>query len=131
MLNSELTFAIGVSEGEAEKKLNEKKRKGYEPAVRGARQKRSVTRRPVVSQPSRSRQAPVLWKFTSGAPAFGIFIDDRRCWVGNQSGRAFALDHEGQVQLQFKLPEGVKCLVGDDAWIYAGCFGRGAPAAHR
>jgi predicted DNA-binding WGR domain protein len=106
---------------EAAKKIQEKVRKGYAPAVRGARQKRPVTLRAVDSQPSSARPAPVLWKFAGGSQAFGIFVDDRQCWIGNQRGQVFALGHDGQVHLQFQLPAGVKCIVGDDGWIYAGC----------
>jgi predicted DNA-binding WGR domain protein len=110
-----------AARAEAAKKIAEKKRKGYEDAIMGVRQKRAVTRRSVASRESSARQGPVLWKFASGSPAFGIFIDDDRCWVGNQSGQVYALDHEGKVVMQFKLPEGVKCLVGDEDWLYAGC----------
>jgi predicted DNA-binding WGR domain protein len=110
-----------AARAEAEKKVAEKKRKGYAPAVQGERKKRAVTRRPVESRPSKSKQAPVLWKFASGSTAFGIFVDEKRCWVGNESGNVFALGHDGNAQMQYKLPEGVKCLVGDDAWVYAGC----------
>ncbi|BAZ28698.1 WGR domain-containing protein [Cylindrospermum sp. NIES-4074] len=109
------------AKAEATKKINEKLRKGYEQAVMGVRQKRSVTRRQVTSTASTSKQAPILWKFNSNSAAFGIFIDANRCWVGNQNGQVFALDHEGKVSNQFKLPDGVKCLVADDIWIYAGC----------
>lgn len=109
------------AKAEATKKINEKLKKGYEPAVLGVRQKRSITRREVTSTKSTAKQAPLLWKFASGSSAFGIFIDAERCWVGNQAGQVFALDHHGQVIYQFKLPEGVKCLVADDIWIYAGC----------
>lgn len=130
---------------EAQKKINEKKKKGYEPATQGVRQKRAVTRRSAmlaqfaaasgsasgaatgsaaarraVSAP-KINQAPVLWKFASGLSAFGVFIDANHCWVGNEDGKIFALTHEGEVRSKFKLPEGVKCLVADDAWLYAGC----------
>ncbi|MBD2043197.1 WGR domain-containing protein [Microcoleus sp. FACHB-672] len=109
------------AKADATKKINEKLKKGYEPAILGVRQKRSVTRREVASQTSTAKQAPVIWKFASGSSAFGIFIDGERCWVGNQNGKVFALDQNGQVLNQFKLPDGVKCLVADDIWIYAGC----------
>lgn len=116
------TYPTAVkAKADADKKINEKLRKGYERAVQGVRQKRAVTRRQITSQASTAKPAPTLWKFDSGSPAFGIFIDGQRCWVGNQAGQVFALDHNGKVQLQYKLPEGVKCLVSDDAWIYAGC----------
>lgn len=109
------------AKAEATKKINEKLKKGYEPAVRGVRQKRSVTRRQVTSTASTSQKAPIIWKFTSNSAAFGIFIEANCCWVGNQNGQVFALDHQGKVVNQFKIPDGVKCLVADDAWIYAGC----------
>ena len=109
------------AKAEATKKINEKLKKGYEQAVMGVRQKRAVTRRQVTSTASTAKQAPILWKFTSNSAAFGIFIDNERCWVGNQAGQVFALDHNGNVLNQFQLPDGVKCLVADDVWIYAGC----------
>lgn len=105
----------------AQKKVREKLQKGYAHAIIGQRQKRAVTRRQIVSQRSTAHQAPILWKFASGRPAFGIFIDAQHCWVGNQAGHIFGLDHSGQVQAQFSLPDGVKCLVADDIWLYAGC----------
>ena len=106
---------------EAEKKLKSKLKKGYEPAVMGERKKRPITRRQTSSTPSKSKKAPVLWKFDSGSSAFGIFIDDHSCWVGNQRGNVFKLNHEGDVINQYQLPDGVKCIVADEQWIYAGC----------
>lgn len=109
------------AKAEATKKINEKLKKGYEHAVIGVRQKRAVTRRQIQSNRSTANQAPVIWKFASGSPAFGIFIEDSRCWVGNQAGQIFALSHAGTVQNQFRLPDGVKCIVADEGWLYAGC----------
>jgi outer membrane protein assembly factor BamB len=81
-----------------------------------------VTRRQVVSAPSTARTvAPVLWRFRTGSAAFGIHIDEDRCWVGNQAGDVHTLTHDGEVLAHYRLPEGVKCLVADDFWIYAGC----------
>ncbi|MEU4092884.1 WGR domain-containing protein [Streptomyces sp. NPDC026673] len=105
----------------AARKVGEKVRKGYAPAVRGVRQRRAVTRREIVSSRSTARQAPVLWRFSSGAPAFGVFVGEDRAWVGNQRGDVFTLTHDGQVTGRFGLPDGVKCIVADDFWIYAGC----------
>ncbi|MEU2226405.1 WGR domain-containing protein [Streptomyces sp. NPDC018347] len=106
----------------AARKVGEKVRKGYAPAVRGQRAPRAVTRRQVSSAPSTARAvAPVLWRFRTGSAAFGIHVDDERCWVGNQAGDVYTLDHEGAVLARFSLPDGVKCLVADDFWIYAGC----------
>lgn len=108
---------------EANKKLGEKRKKGYADAVMGVRKKRAVTRREIVSQAAakNTTKAPVIWKFTPGSRAFGIFVDDARCWMGNEAGQIFSLDHDGKVLDQFKLPDGVKCIVADDDWLYAGC----------
>ncbi|MFE9254524.1 WGR domain-containing protein [Streptomyces sp. NPDC006879] len=106
----------------AAKKIGEKVRKGYAPAVQGRRAARPVTRRQVTSAPSTARStAPVLWRFRTGASAFGIHIDEDRCWVGNQAGDVYTLSHSGEVLARYSLPEGVKCLVADEFWIYAGC----------
>ncbi|MEW9550067.1 WGR domain-containing protein [Nonomuraea sp. NPDC050783] len=105
----------------AARKIAEKTRKGYAPAVRGARQRRAVTRRVIASTRSTAQQAPVLWRFDSGASAFGIFVDAERCWVGNQNGDVYTVTHSGTVTGRFRLPDGVKCIVADDFWIYAGC----------
>ncbi|WP_157254712.1 WGR domain-containing protein [Nonomuraea typhae] len=105
----------------AAKKISEKSRKGYAAAVRGVRQRRAVTRRTIASTRSTAQQAPVLWRFDSGAAAFGIFVDGERCWVGNQNGDVYTVTHTGTVTGRFKLPDGVKCIVADDFWIYAGC----------
>ncbi|MEV6035403.1 WGR domain-containing protein [Nonomuraea sp. NPDC052116] len=105
----------------AAKKIGEKTRKGYAAAVRGVRQRRAVTHRAIPSTRSTAQQAPVLWRFDSGASAFGIFVDDERCWVGNQHGDVYTVTHSGTVTGRFKLPDGVKCIVADDFWIYAGC----------
>ncbi|GAA2668150.1 MULTISPECIES: WGR domain-containing protein [Actinosynnema] len=105
----------------AQKKIGEKVRKGYAEAVRGVRQRRAVSRREIVSTRSSARQAPVLWRFASGAPAFGIFIGEDHAWVGNEKGDVYTLTHDGQVTGRFGLPDAVKCIVADDFWIYAGC----------
>ena len=109
------------AKAEADKKIREKRRKGYEPAVMGVRKKRPVTRRAITSTRSTAKTAPVVWKFASGSSAFGIFITEDRCWLGNQNGRIFALTPTGEVLQQFNLPDGVKCIVADDDWLYAGC----------
>ena len=105
----------------AARKVGEKVRKGYAPAVPGVRQRRAVTRRQIVSSRSTARQAPVLWRFDSGAAAFGIFVGEEHAWVGNQHGDVFSLTHDGRVTGRFGLPDGVKCIVADDFWLYAGC----------
>ncbi|MET8053011.1 WGR domain-containing protein [Streptosporangium sp. NPDC005286] len=112
--------SVAKAEAAAAKKINEKIRRGYAPAVQGVRQRRTVTRRSVESARSTATQAPVLWRFASGAAAFGIFVDSERCWVGNQRGDVYTVTHGGTVTGRFRLPDGVKCIVGDDFWIYAG-----------
>ncbi|QIL78310.1 WGR domain-containing protein [Hymenobacter sp. HDW8] len=104
------------------KKVNEKKRKGYAEAVPGVRQKRTMTRRLVESRPATTKKmAPTRWRFNTGSPAFGIFVDAHGCWMGNQDGRVYRLSHEGELELEFQLSEGVKCIVSDGAWLYVGC----------
>ena len=113
---------VEKAQAAASKKIGDKVRKGYAPALRGGRAARPVTRRATaVVTPTVRTVAPVLWRFGTGSSAFGIHIDDERCWVGNQSGDVYALGHGGAVVSHFKLPDGVKCLVADDFWIYAGC----------
>ena len=106
---------------EADKKIKAKQRKGYEEAVMGVRKKRAITRRSISSTRSTAKKAPVLWKFNSGSGAFGIYIDKEHCWVGNEAGSVFKLNHQGEVLQQFQLPDGVKCIIADKEWIYAGC----------
>lgn len=106
---------------EAKKKIGEKTRKGYAPAVQGVRKKRSVTRREITSGRSTASQAPLLWRFNSGDRAFGIFVDGSHCWVGNESGSIYCVDHEGRSLTQYRLQDGVKCIVADGRWLYAGC----------
>ncbi|GIF14155.1 WGR domain-containing protein [Actinoplanes teichomyceticus] len=116
------SFATGEkARAEASKKIGEKVRKGYAPAVPGGRQKRSVSRRQIVSTRSTATRAPMLWRYRSGSPAFGIFVDDDVCMVGNENGLITTLGHDATVLQQVRLPDGVKCIVADDGWIYAGC----------
>src|SRR5438105_3779019 len=65
--------------------------------------------------------APVVWKFNSGDMGLGLFVDAAHCWMGNEEGRVFVLNHRGTLQRQYKFPRAVMALVGDDAWMYAGC----------
>ncbi|AEV85893.1 molybdenum metabolism regulator [Actinoplanes sp. SE50] len=109
------------AKAEASKKIGEKVRKGYAPAVAGGRARRAVSRRQIVSTRSTATRAPILWRYASGSPAFGIFIDDDVCMVGNERGLITTLGHDATVLQRFQLPDGVKCIVADDGWIYAGC----------
>jgi predicted DNA-binding WGR domain protein len=114
---------------EVDKKVKEKRKKGYAPAVPGGRAKRPVTSRSALvarasagaRKGAAAKGAPVLWRFDSGASALGIYIDRELCWVGNEAGEVLALSHDGKVHQRYKLPDGVKCLVADGAFRYAGC----------
>lgn len=106
---------------EANKKIKAKNRKGYEEAVQGVRKKRAITRRAITSTRSSAKNAPVLWKFKTGRSAFGIYVSDEACWVGNEAGQIYSLDHQGQLNTQYQLPDGVKCIIADNDWIYVGC----------
>ncbi len=107
---------------EADKKIKEKRRKGYQDALQGMRQKRSIIRREVKETKSTTKQAaPVLWKFDTGQAAYGIFADQQQVWVGNDGGQVYALALDGEVYRSFQLPEGVKCLVSDTQRTFAGC----------
>jgi predicted DNA-binding WGR domain protein len=109
------------AKAEASKKIGEKVRKGYAPAVPGVRERRSISRREITSTRSTANRAPVLWRYASHSPAFGVFVDGDVCMVGNESGLITTLSHQAEVLQQFRLPDGVKCIVADDGWIYAGC----------
>lgn len=106
---------------EADKKIKAKKSKGYEEAIRGVRKKRAISRRTITSTKSSAKKAPLLWKFDSASAAFGIYIDDDFCWLGNEAGGVFKLNHQGEVVNQYQLPDGVKCIIADKDWIYVGC----------
>lgn len=109
---------------EAQKQIEGKRKKGYEAAVQGVRKKRTVTRRPVeqVTRAAKgTTRAPVLWRYDSGARAFGVFVDAEHCWVGNDDGDVVAVSHTGQVARRYKLPESVMSLVRDEQWLYVGC----------
>lgn len=117
------TFADPAkAQAEADKKIREKRKKGYEDAVQGVRQKRAIVRREITETRSTTKHtAPVLWRFRTKNMAFGIFVDAGNAWVGNNSGEVFALSLAGEVNRSFQLPDGVKCLVSDTYRTFAGC----------
>ena len=74
-------------------------------------------------KPQPAPLAPVIWRFRAGKKsAYGIFIDEERCWVGNIAGDVFALSHSGKVLRHYRLPDCAMALVGDSEWMYAGCY---------
>ncbi len=111
------------AQAEAQKAIAGKLKKGYAAAVLGGRAKRSVGERRTTSTTAArgTTRAPVLWRFETQHAALGIFVDDELCWIGNQGGDVYAIDHAGKVVRRFKLGEGVMCLVRDEDWLYCGC----------
>ncbi|MFT5680551.1 MAG: outer membrane protein assembly factor BamB/predicted DNA-binding WGR domain protein [Myxococcota bacterium] len=103
-----------AAQSEADKMIASRKRKGYEPAVRGLRG---------ASAPKKttSKAAPVLWRFDTREKAFGVCVNDRGCWVSNEAGRVTLLDTAGHPRREFKLPDAAKCIIADEDWIYVGC----------
>ncbi|BAY12164.1 outer membrane protein assembly factor BamB family protein [Calothrix sp. NIES-2098] len=80
----------------------------------------------------REKPAPnpltALWQYTppnpAGSwkvPAFGLWVNEQGCWLGNRDGLILAMDCQGQFAYQHKLPQNVRCLVGDDRYLYASC----------
>jgi predicted DNA-binding WGR domain protein len=125
------TFADpAAAKKEHDKLVAEKTRKGYAPASGGGGgSKKTASKKvparkktPAVKKAPAAKKAtlPVVWKFKTDSTAFGIFVDASRAWVSNQKGDVFAVSHAGEAQESFKLPLGAKCLIGDDAWRYAG-----------
>lgn len=124
--NGQSSSSAFTSEAEAlafaAKKVKEKSKKGYAEAVMGQRQSRAISRRVIQSNSSTVKQKlPITWKFNTGSAAFGIYIDAKSCWAGNEDGDVFRLSHAGEVELHQRLPDGVKCIVADNDWIYVGC----------
>jgi outer membrane protein assembly factor BamB len=124
------TFATpAVARAEADRKIQEKLRKGYQAPTSAGQSAPAATTRPNKppsspkkrGKPTPLNQAPVLWHFSTGSTAYGLFVDASRCWVGNGGGRVFVFDHNGQLLQRFALPSEVNALVGDDLWTYAGC----------
>lgn len=75
-----------------------------------------------------SNPFPNLWEYTPPnpagvwkVPAWGLWVNDDGCWVGNRDGWVFALSHEGEVLNQHKLPKMVRSLFGNEHTIFASC----------
>lgn len=65
-------------------------------------------------------KAPITWELNLKTTSFGLFVDNERCIVGNENGDIYFVNHEGEVNHQFKLDTGVKAIVGDESWVFAG-----------
>jgi len=74
------------------------------------------------------QMAPKLFSYRInspfGPPSFALLVNDDVCMVANDSGMVYVFDHEFKLQKHYSLPSnnGVKCLVEDRYWIYAGCM---------
>ncbi len=104
-----------LAQVEADKMIASRRRKGYEPAVRGLRDASGPKKTDAI------RPAPILWRFDTTEKAFGVFANDRGCWVSNEAGRVTFLDTVGHPRKEFKLPDAAKCIIADEDWIYVGC----------
>lgn len=73
----------------------------------------------------RLENLPVLWTFTTGTQAVGLWVDrtrpDGAVWMGNDKGEIFSLTRAGDRVRTINLPKAVHCLYADDVWTYAGC----------
>lgn len=56
-------------------------------------------------------------QFSSG---FGLHVDEDRILFGDEEGSIIELDHKGNVIKRSKLDQGVRCIVKDGGFIYAG-----------
>jgi outer membrane protein assembly factor BamB len=70
-------------------------------------------------------ELPVLWVFTTGTQAVGLWIDrtrpDGAVWMGNDKGEIFALTRAGDRTRTLSVPSAVHALYVDDVWTYAAC----------
>lgn len=68
------------------------------------------------------KKPPLLWSFTTEADgAYGIFVDETRCMMGDEDGLVCDMDKtSGTPSRTFRLPHGVKCIVGDGDYLYVG-----------
>jgi len=76
---------------------------------------------PIVSPP---KQLPVVWKYQSNVPSFALALSvkDNAVVFGNNAGEVLAFDFGGKVLgNKIQLPSGVKTIVADGQWLYAGC----------
>eukprot|EP00927_Polykrikos_kofoidii_P016074 TRINITY_DN17212_c0_g1_i1.p1 TRINITY_DN17212_c0_g1~~TRINITY_DN17212_c0_g1_i1.p1 ORF type:complete len:516 (+),score=72.35 TRINITY_DN17212_c0_g1_i1:68-1549(+) len=88
--------------------------------------KRRKTSASVEEIPDNIEKLPNVFTFTtqSSTRGYGIFVDETRCMMGEESGLVVDVDRDtGEPQRSFQLPEGVKCVVGDGEYLYVGTNG--------
>ena len=107
--------SAAAAQAEASRLVASRRRKGYADAVPSSGRARRA------STTSSASPAPVRWRFDTGRRAFAVCATTRGVWVGNEAGQVFLLGFDGATHKRFRLPDGVKCIVADDDWLYAGC----------
>ncbi|MBL8149821.1 MAG: hypothetical protein JNN15_07825 [Blastocatellia bacterium] len=58
-----------------------------------------------------------LWK----VPAFGLWIDEMGCWMGNRDGLLVKLDEYGKIVESHQLENNLRCMIGSKNSLYASC----------
>mmetsp|Transcript_30415 Transcript_30415/g.72910 ORF Transcript_30415/g.72910 Transcript_30415/m.72910 type:complete len:553 (-) Transcript_30415:25-1683(-) len=67
------------------------------------------------------KKLPMLWRLETGTDGFGVFVDSERCVMGNEDGLVADVDRKtGVPKTCYRLPAGVKCVVGDGDFLYVG-----------
>jgi len=61
------------------------------------------------------------FEFTMGGKAYGLFVDSEHCYAGDETGLVAKLKLDGTLDTQYRLPAGVKCMVSDAGFLFAGC----------
>lgn len=83
----------------------------------GGRSKRIHDQREKRAEPF----APVLWRVKTPQPAYAVFVDQDRCWTGNNEGLIHVFGHDGSHLHTYEVPDGVGCILRDELWTYVGC----------
>jgi hypothetical protein len=60
---------------------------------------------------------PIIDGYGTG---LGIYVDDKFAYAGDEEGNVIKTNHSGKVLSRFKLPAGVKAIVGDGQFLYCG-----------
>lgn len=62
------------------------------------------------------------YQFDLNGKAFGLFVDGEHCYAGDETGFLVQLAvADGTVKQKYQLPAGVKCMVADGGFLFAGC----------
>eukprot|EP00927_Polykrikos_kofoidii_P079578 TRINITY_DN76362_c0_g1_i1.p1 TRINITY_DN76362_c0_g1~~TRINITY_DN76362_c0_g1_i1.p1 ORF type:complete len:525 (-),score=88.34 TRINITY_DN76362_c0_g1_i1:152-1663(-) len=67
-------------------------------------------------------EVPTIFEFDADAEkAYGLFVDSTRCMMGDELGLVVDVNRwSGKPLTSFRLPGGVKCIVGDGDYLYVG-----------